>query len=63
MTPETSWHSQERSKNFVSRSIRMPKTADLKAAKASLVDGVLTLTGPKLGGKDAKGDGEMIPIS
>jgi HSP20 family protein len=57
------WHSQERSKNFVSRSIRMPKTADLKAAKASLVDGVLTLTVPKLEAKDAKDDGEMIPIS
>lgn len=57
------WHTHERSHNFVSRSIRMPKTADLKKAKASMHEGVLSLTVPKLAIEDAKDDGERIAVN
>lgn len=55
------YHSMERSRRFMSRSITMPKNADLKKTAASLKDGVLSLTVPKSEAlKD--NDGERIAI-
>ncbi|KAL6783751.1 hypothetical protein ACKKBG_A05660 [Auxenochlorella protothecoides x Auxenochlorella symbiontica] len=45
--PETKFHRFERSTSFVSRSVRLPKNADLAAIKANYKDGVLSLEVPK----------------
>ena len=37
----------ERSSRYAARTLRLPETADLAAAKASLQDGVLTISVPK----------------
>ena len=37
----------ERSSHFAARTLRMPENADLQAAKATLRDGVLSVTVPK----------------
>ncbi len=55
------YHSMERSRRFMSRSITMPKTADLKKTSASLKDGVLALSVPKTEAlKDNEGDSIAI---
>lgn len=41
------YHRQERSSQFVRRSLRMPESADLSAVKAKYDNGVLALTIPK----------------
>jgi HSP20 family molecular chaperone IbpA len=51
------YHSLERSRRFMSRSITMPKTADVKKTSAVLKDGVLAITVPKSEAlKDDEGD-------
>lgn len=51
------YHSLERSRRFMSRSITMPKTADAKKTSAVLKDGVLAITVPKSEAlKDDEGD-------
>ncbi|KAK2077484.1 hypothetical protein QBZ16_004329 [Prototheca wickerhamii] len=41
------YHRYERTQTFVSRSVRLPQTADLGKVKASYTDGVLSLEIPK----------------
>ena len=41
------YHRYERTHTFVSRSVRLPQTADLGKVKASYADGVLSLEIPK----------------
>jgi HSP20 family molecular chaperone IbpA len=57
------YHSMERSRRFMSRSITMPKNADLKKTSASLKDGVLSLSVPKHQSDALKDDGERIAIA
>lgn len=61
-TGKVFYHSLERSSRFMSRSIKMPKAADLKKCTASLTDGVLSLSVPK---SEAllKDDGDRIAIA
>jgi HSP20 family protein len=55
------YHRTERSQSFVSRSLKMPKNADLKHVVGHYDAGVLTLNIPKLK-KLEKEDGERIMI-
>lgn len=60
-TDGVKYHRTERSHSFVSRSIKMPRNADLKHVKGRLHDGVLHLAVPKLD-KVEKEEGERIAI-
>ena len=42
------WHVAERTRRFQRRAIRIPDTADLKNVSASYIDGVLTVSLPKV---------------
>jgi HSP20 family molecular chaperone IbpA len=43
LDPDTKWHRVERVREYSTRTLRMPETADLSSIDARMADGVLTV--------------------